>query len=82
MERKQFTFYKSFLDCIENLETNKEKLQAFLLISRYAIYGTPPDLTAVKPCAATVFQIAQPILDTAHERSAKAKKQTNGNTLS
>ena len=69
MPRNQFTFYKSFYESIENLQTNKEKLQAYQILCRYALDKTEPDLDSVKPCAAMVFRIAQPILDTAHRRS-------------
>jgi hypothetical protein len=37
MERKQFTFYRSFWESIEKLPTNKEKLQAYQLICDYAL---------------------------------------------
>ena len=43
-ERNQFTFYKSFFTTIEELKTNKEKLQAYRLICAYALYGNEPDL--------------------------------------
>lgn len=78
MRRKQFTFYTSFWESIENLQTNKEKLQAYQLICGYALTGTEPDLDAVKPCAATVFRIARPVLDTA---STRAKKLLEKNQL-
>lgn len=74
MERKQFTFYKSFYESIEKLPTNKEKLQAYQLICDYALTQKEPDLETVKQGAATVFRIARPILDTAHRRAKLAKK--------
>ena len=71
MARNQFTFYRSFWESIEKLETNKEKLQAYQLLCSYALEKTQPDLSAVKPCAATVFRIAKPVLDTAYKRAEK-----------
>jgi hypothetical protein len=76
MERKQFTFYKSFYESIEKLPTNKEKLQAYQLICDYALTQKEPDLETVKQGAATVFRISRPILDTAHKRASLAKKLT------
>ena len=73
MKRKQFTFYRSFYESIEKMQTNKEKLQAYQILCRYALDETEPDLNAVKPCAAMVFRIAKPILDTAHQRSWAAR---------
>lgn len=68
-ERKQFTFYRSFRNSIESLRTNKQKLQAYQLICNYALDGEQPDLKTVNDCAATVFRMAQPILDTARQRA-------------
>ena len=76
MERKQFTFYKSFYESIEKLPTNTEKLQAYQLICDYALTQKEPDLESKKPGAATVFRISRPILDTAHKRALLAKKLT------
>ena len=72
MKRKQFTFYKSFWEAIENLPTNKEKLQAYEILCDYALNETEPDLSAVKPSVATVFMMSRPILERAHERAKKA----------
>ena len=77
MVRKQFTFYRSFWEAIENLPTNKEKLQAYQILCDYALNRNEPQLNAVKPCAATVFQIAKPILERAHERAQKASIENN-----
>ena len=72
MKRKQFTFYHSFMETIEKLPTNKEKLQAYQMICLYALDGIEPDLSAKKPTAATVFRIVRPVLDTARKRSERA----------
>ena len=74
MERKQFTFYRSFYESIQKLPTNKEKLQAYQLICGFALNGAEPDLNAKKPTAATVFRIARPVLETAHKRAEQAMK--------
>ena len=69
MERKQFTFYRSFWETIENLPTNKEKLQAYQILCRYALTGEEPELRDKKPSVATVFRLASPILTRAHQRA-------------
>ena len=69
MERKQFTFYRSFYETIEHLQTNKEKLQAYQVLCNYAFRGIEPDVHMLKPGAATVFLIGKPILDTAMKRA-------------
>ena len=77
MRRKQFTFYQSFWESTENLPTNKEKLQAYQLICSFALTKIEPDLSAVKPSAATVFTMARPILETAHKRSEQTQRLNN-----
>ena len=72
MKRKQFTFYRSFWETIENLQTNKEKLQAYQMLCDYALNQTEPDLKTKKPTAAVVFQISRPILDRALSRAKSA----------
>ncbi len=79
MQRNQFTFYRSFWESIENLPTNKEKLQAFQMLCDFALNQTEPELREKKPSAVTVFQMARPILERAHER---AKKMRTVNELS
>ena len=70
--RKQFTFYRSFWESIENLSTNKEKLQAYQLLCSYALNQQAPDLEPVKPSVQAVFNMVRPLLDRAHARSAYA----------
>jgi len=77
MRRKQFTFYSSFWETIENLPTNKEKLQAYQMICAYALTGQKPDLDAIKPSVATIFWIAKPIMDTARKRAKAGQAGTS-----
>ena len=77
MKRKQFTFYDSFMESIEKLPTNKEKLQAYQMICHYALEGIEPDLSTKKPTAATVFRIARPVLEAARKRAEQALKLSN-----
>ena len=74
IERKQFTFYRSFHQTIESLRTNKQKLQAYQLICGYALGGQEPALETVSEAAATVFRMAKPILDTARVRAMAGQK--------
>lgn len=72
MERKQFTFYRSFYENIESLATNKEKLQAYQLICGYGLNQEAPELESKKTTAVIAFRFAQPVLDAAHRRAEKA----------
>ena len=86
MERKQFTFYRSFFESIENLRTKKEKADAYRILCDYALNGKMPDLSGASPVIATIFGFAKPVLDTAHKRAELAKKlsdqkQMEGGTM-
>ena len=74
MRRKQFTFYRSFFESIQTLRTKKEKADAYSLICDYALNGNEPDLSAVSPLIATIFEIMRPVLDTANKRAELASK--------
>ena len=69
MTRKQFTFYRSFYECIQNLRTDKEKLQAYQAICQYALYGQLQLAEDIRPAVSAVFCISQPILDCGRRRS-------------
>ena len=68
MERKQFTFYRSYLDAIRRLP-KKEQGNIVLAICNYALDETIP--SALSPIADTVFTLVKPTLD-ASRRKAEA----------
>ena len=70
MERKQFTFYRSYLDAIRRLP-KKEQGNIVLAICNYALDETIP--SALSPIADTVFTLVKPTLD-ASRRKAEAGK--------
>ena len=72
MKRKQFTFYESIHVSIQNMSTQKEKLQAYQIICDYALYGKLPKMEEIKPSILAVFSIIKPVLDTARKRSNRA----------
>ena len=82
MERKQFTFYRSFFEGVEKLRTKKEKAQAYEIICNYALNGVAPDLDGVSPYVATIFDFAKPVLDTALKRSERLTNRKNAEKLS
>ena len=69
MSRDRCTFYESFFNTIEHLQTNKEKLQAYQALCYYAFRGVEPDLHDLKSGAAAVFLVGKPIIDMAEKRA-------------
>ena len=60
MNRKQFTFYRSFYESIQNLKTNKEKLLAYDMICKYALDGEFPENLEGKSSVLAIFPSADP----------------------
>ena len=76
MERKQFTFYRSFFEAIEKMKTKKEKADAYRIICDYALNGKEPDAGSMSPLLATVFGFTKPVMDTAKRRAERMKAKT------
>ena len=74
MKRKQFTFYHSFHETIQNFKSKSEKLQAYETLCDYALYGKAPEMEELKPSVTALFSMAQPVLDTARRRSKSLQK--------
>ena len=74
MKRKQFTFYLSFHETVQNFSTKSEKLQAYETLCDYALYGKAPELEELKPSVLALFSMAQPVLDTARRRAKSLQK--------
>ena len=55
MKRKQFTFYLSFHETIENFRTKSEQLEAYKVLCDYALYGKAPELEGLKPSVLALF---------------------------
>jgi len=69
MTRKQFTFYRSFYESIQQLPTKKEKLMAYEMICKYALDGKLPEMETQKSSTLAIFSLCQPILNRARKRS-------------
>ena len=75
MKRKQFTFYRSFYESIQNLKTNKEKLQAYEMICKYALDGELPETETGKSATLAVFSVCRPILNRSRQRAFRTLQE-------
>lgn len=76
-ERKQFTFYASYLESLEDLP-DKAQGAILLAVVRYALYGIEPELVG---SSKTVFKFLKPKLDkTRRQSSAVTTKQLSSNS--
>jgi len=74
-QRKQFTFYESFYNCIEKtLRKKSEKLAAYEALIQYALYGTITEKENIPPAVFGLLEAFYPVLNTAR-RNAKNGKQ-------
>ena len=84
MERKQFTFYRSFMDGIKRIKAKAALCEAYDAIIAYALDGTEPDLDKLSDAAALAFVMAKPNLDSARKKAeagqkgGESKDQANG----
>ena len=66
MERKQFTFYRSFYDAVMEMDNDADRLALLLAIIEYSLLEKPPKLKGPLKVA---FTLVKPTLDTAREKS-------------
>lgn len=71
MERKQFTFYRSYLDSIRALP-KREQGSILLAICQYALDETVPE--NLSSIASTVFTLVKPTLDAGRRMAAGGKR--------
>ena len=64
--KESMVFYKSFLDAINFLEGDENKLEFCLAILNYGIYGTKPNFSNSSVLA--VFSVAKPSIDMCDKR--------------
>lgn len=65
MREESFVFFTSWLEAIEELESDTEKYKAFVSIMKYQAYGTEPEVTGAPKA---IFNMAKPIADGMHKR--------------
>lgn len=81
MERKQFTFYRSYYEAVKELP-KKEQCAVILAICAYALDEKEPELTGT---AKAIFSLVRPTLDSSRRKAESGKaggkgKQTESKT--
>lgn len=71
MERKQFTFYRSYYEAVKVLP-KKEQTAVLLAICGYALDGIEPNLTGT---AKGIFELTRPTLDAARRKAEGGAKK-------
>lgn len=74
MERKQFTFFRSFSDCICRIKNKSARCDAYDTIVRYALDATEPDLGKLPDTAVMAFVMAKPVLDSCRKKAESGKR--------
>ena len=74
MERKQFTFYRSFMDGIKRIKDETERCEAYDAIVAYALDGIEPDLDELSDTAALAFILSKPNLDASRKKAEAGQK--------
>lgn len=69
--RKQFTFYRSYYDAIQELP-KKDQSAIILAVCAYAIYETEP--VGLSAAASTAFKLIRPTLDSGRKKAQSGKQ--------
>lgn len=69
--RKQFTFYRSYFDAIQEL-SKKDQAAIILAVCAYAIYEAEPK--GLSPAASTAFRLIRPTLDAGRVKAEIGKQ--------
>lgn len=69
IQRKQFTFYRSFYEALSTLPDN-ERLSVYDAVAGFALNGTEPELSGI---ASTVFILIRPTLQTGRNKAASGQ---------
>ena len=77
LERKQFTFYRSYWEALQTLP-KKERLEAYDAIADYALNGTERDLSGVAKMA---FAFAKPTLENGRRQAKKRIEKMEEETV-
>ena len=72
-ERKQFTFYGSYLEAIMHIKDEKTRCEAFEAVCKYGIKGEVPDFDSISDMAAIIFDLVRPTLDAGARKSASGR---------
>lgn len=73
MERKQFTFYRSFLTGISRIKNKTARCEAYDSIVLYALNGEEPDLEKLSDMAALAFVMAKPNIDASRKKAESGR---------
>ena len=76
MNRKQFTFYRSFWEGIKEIKSNSARCAAYDAIVGYALDGVEPALDKLPDAARIAFKLAKPNLDAARKKAEGGAKST------
>lgn len=74
MDRKQFTFYRSFMDGIRRIRAKSARCEAYDAIISYALDGIEPELDKMSDAAALAFIMAKPNLDASRKKAEAGRK--------
>ena len=83
MQRKQFTFYESFFEALEQIEDQNAQAEAYRAICRYALRGEEPELERLPAITRIVFHLIRPTLDASRHKAAnglQGGRAKNGKT--
>ncbi len=80
MERKQFTFYRSFYEAVSRIRRKTVRAEVYDAICRFALNGERPGLEDFPPEGEVALMLIMPVLESGRKKAAAAYK-SNADTL-
>ncbi len=69
LQRKQFTFYRSFFEAISAIGSKARRAELYDIVCDYALNGTMPDMDALTAIQRSSMRLIMPVLDTARQKA-------------
>lgn len=69
LQRKQFTFYRSFFEAIETIPGKHHRADMYAMVCDYALNGNLPDIEGLTAIQKANMRIIMPILDSARQKA-------------
>lgn len=69
LQRKQFTFYRSFFEAIETIPAKHHRADMYSMVCDYALNGNLPDMEKLTAIQKANMRIIMPLLDSARQKA-------------
>ena len=73
LQRKQFTFYRSFFEAISVIKVKARRAELYDIVCDYALNGVLPEMEQLTDIQKSSLRLIMPVLDTARQKAEAGK---------